>query len=326
MLDCYLKETEMPQESLQLNDAFEGFQRTEYDGDFISVADFIREISELNRASIHTLSPSISSMTFYRGQANGKWWLSPRLYREGLFEKETVLISEFTRIAPEAFAGMTRFDALVKMQHYGLPTRLLDMTQNPLVALFFACVGDSEVENDGAVYVFPQLPVFREGASDIKIIMKYAFGYSGLKLDIQRFVEDVLLGGDLNAAHGCRYQTESDVLYPLTKVPFYAVLPSMTNARIVQQAGSFMLFGMSLESIEISDNPGTLGRKYGKLGPVSSHKRARELWKGARVYRIPSQCKADICNDLALLGISKNQLFPELEYKAEYVTQLVRRG
>ena len=99
-----------------------------------SVSEFIQNIFELNKIAIDSNSPSVSSINFYRGQSNFEWEVEPKLYRENLLNKESVLIAEFLRIAPNHFENLTYFDKLVKMRHYGLPTRLLHTTRNPLVA------------------------------------------------------------------------------------------------------------------------------------------------------------------------------------------------
>ena len=288
-----------------------------------SVAHFVSVISDLHEKSIHTLSPTVSSMTFYRGQGDTEWRLTPKLYREKLFDHESVLIAELMRIAPESFIGMSRFDTLVKMQHYGLPTRLLDMTRNPLVALFFACADETTRDSDGAVYVFPQLPVFRQENGAIRIILKYVFEYSGLELNIASFVDDIKNHSQWNTPHEIRYTDESKILHPLVKVPFYAVLPSMANERITCQDGAFMLFGMTAEEIRTSTNPGTLGRRYLKLGPLECPNDPASLWHTSKVYIIPSRLKTGILNDLSFMGVSNYKLFPELDYKTNYVTQLV---
>lgn len=49
---------------------------------------------------------------------------------------------------------MSTFDMLVKMQHYELPTRLLDITENPLVALYFASLEPLNKGHDGHILVY----------------------------------------------------------------------------------------------------------------------------------------------------------------------------
>lgn len=85
----------------------------------------------------------------FRGQRNENWTLMPKFGRGGvrnavLFREdnaEEFLLKEFKRLgAPHISqrALSDDWDLLSLAQHHGLPTRLLDWTSNPLVALWFA--------------------------------------------------------------------------------------------------------------------------------------------------------------------------------------------
>lgn len=77
---------------------------------------------------------------FYRGQSNYRYKLKPSVLRDKIRTscEDKIYLKVLSECSNEFCGDMTHITILSKMQHYGVPTRLLDITSNALVALYFA--------------------------------------------------------------------------------------------------------------------------------------------------------------------------------------------
>lgn len=95
------------------------------------------------------------SSVWFRGQSQLSWGLSPSLARtKKIAEAEAVLIKRFKQNAlPHLLSRpSTEWEWMFLMQHYRLPTRLLDWTESPLAALYFAIENKKHENSDGALW------------------------------------------------------------------------------------------------------------------------------------------------------------------------------
>lgn len=254
-----------------------------------------------------------TSMRCYRGQSDISWELRPSVMRGLRPEAENQIFSELMVEAPGDFsADRSMFDKLVRAQHYSLPTRLLDVSLNPLVALYFACNEEEHHDKDGVVQTLDlsQDRIKFADSDAVSLICNLARLSDDEREEIFEEFEKVNVWNTsakskFNRLKPVKRLTQFvrveksyflDEVNPRDLVRYFFVHPAKNNRRVVAQSGAFIAADL-LEYKGVGKSPSF---------SVTS-------------IRIPKSAKPKILKDLDVLNINSRTMFPEVEFAAKYI-------
>lgn len=303
------------------------------------VSDFIKEvvikIEELNKEKEYEV--------FFRGHSKDSYRLTPSLFRSfgtkgKIYERsEHILYRELITAEPSFFnQEPAAIDTLTRMQHYGMPTRLLDISSNPLTALYFATEHPNDHFDLNILSSTPLLPskneivvknykyhekIYSTGEVILFFIKKNAISFydsdkvtcisnivklnSNQKDHIEKLIIKTpqLPPNDKICKQYLHFiQNEKSYFKPqiqsndLKKI--ICVKGKKIDKRIQAQSGSFLLFGYEHE-LDTATNPDI------------------NIFK----FKIKYKDKSTILKELDLLGINKSTIYPNIENSAKYIKE-----
>lgn len=290
---------------------------------------------------------------WFRGQPDYEFKLRPGLFREGsecgVNINGSEMFHEFQRRYPDqSVSHKTTFEWLTLMQHYGLPTRLLDWSSNLLVGIYFCCIDKQFSGKDGAVYVLDPSAL----SSDISPFMDMQIVEKSQNNFFRRLI--LGMGHDVDPrarinGHSIEEIRKSHELIerftgytPSTGPGFFgfdiplrmvqdragaasshevtkdmlrlfsdilAFKPPYLNSRIRQQHGFFTLHGgMYIE-----------GRQFIRVEDMEAK---TSLACSLLKIRIKAGKKQSLLKELAYAGIKESTLFPDMEYQVREIKAL----
>jgi hypothetical protein len=230
--------------------------------------------------------------SWFRGQPKTYGNLTPRIFREE-YRNEVYLkfrpdpdyeiapIERFKQIAPSLYANVPQEEDdlgwLILMQHHGAPTRLLDWTENILIALYFAVNDFSEV--DGEIWaLYPPALNIKNGFWGIPIKKNASLQY---------LVKEIYYIKNKKVNLVKSLKLPSIPKYPLAFYPTWKFL------RMIVQSSTFTIHPIPEKGNQLTDIF-TKGKDFFR-------------------YIVPAKYKSDLLKSLNLLGIKRYRLFPDLD-------------
>lgn len=250
---------------------------------------------------------------FYRGHYSFKYTLVPSLYRKKkYYDNESYMYMDFKTQFYNELSDKKYIEILTTMQHYKMPTRLLDTTSNPLVALYMACDKPQGYKNKGLG--IGEVVVMNESIRNIKysdsnavtLLSSLAVLETNYK---QELYEKILESKEKNdpSIYKNSIAYKRFVAEVMNELSFFDdsfftpdvllrprhVKVGMINERIIAQSGSFILFGLC----------NYVTGEYQHLNTVSKE----------RVFIVNRE---HITSQLDLLNINAGTMYPDKDHRS----------
>jgi hypothetical protein len=257
-----------------------------------NVSDYLLWVKETNKAEV--ISDEGQPICFennniyYRGQSCSCWELKPSVFREPILDEHSLLNKASLKLWNEVSSLRTHLEKMIFFQHYGLCTRLLDVTFNPLVALYMACCEEKWNTCDGVV--FCGYSVERRNDKIAELTAKYVFE-NELQLMVVGF------------HHFLKAQ---NVKIDSFTQPIF-ILPPINNPRIEAQNGAFIMVPL-IDKI-IDEETALLNMK--SLNGTEFFDERRAIIKGYD--------KESILHELSILGIDSGTIYKGIEEKLKAI-------